>query len=84
MLLDASIYTNTASNVLSIFYNLLQGSNTVQLVIYNLNGSIMHEEKLYRLVHEVSVNVSALAGGLHVCEIKTQKEILTKKLLVAR
>ncbi|MCY7409317.1 MAG: T9SS type A sorting domain-containing protein [Chitinophagales bacterium] len=84
MQLDASIYPNPASDVLSVFYSLPQGSNTAQLIIYNINGSKVYEEKLYRSVHEVSVDVSALAGGVYVCEIKTQKEILTKKLLVAR
>ena len=72
--LDMDIYPNPATDKLSIFYNLPEGSNTAQLQIINLNGEEILTQRITRgLRSTVELEVSDWAQGMYVCEITTAK-----------
>jgi len=42
------------------------------------------EQKLYRGSHLVQLDVSLWPEGIYVCEIRTEKQMLTKKVMVVK
>lgn len=71
---EISVFPNPASNILNI-----KTSNTIQeLVIIDLFGKIISRPK----PTNQAINVSALAKGMYLLQIKMNNSIVTKKIII--
>jgi len=82
--LDVSLYPNPADEELHVFYNLPHGTATAQLLIFDINGRIVLEQRLSHSSHDIQVAVRSWAPGMYVCRIRTVTGELTKKIMVGR
>lgn len=76
-------YPNPANDILNIQYRVPEGSKTVSLFIFNINGRQMASYELDKNKTEVKVNVFDWTDGLYVYNIITDGEKrATQKVIV--
>ena len=84
---ELGVYPNPARDMIAIEYvNNQSQVNQLELKIFNLEGRVMHSEKLSFAHHfyNSSIDVSALNTGIYFIQIKDGENIESKKLVILK
>ncbi|HET6245435.1 MAG: PKD domain-containing protein [Bacteroidetes bacterium] len=76
-----SIYPNPASDILFIStasFNL----NAVQIKITSFSGNVIYTNQMVLNKDEVKLDISEIPNGIYFISVQTDKEIITKKLII--
>jgi len=78
------VYPNPARNSLNLSFALTDDQN-VSVELFDLTGKAVYSEDLgmvNNLIH--NVNVANLPEGMYICVIRTARELMTRKIVIAR
>jgi hypothetical protein len=84
---EVSVYPNPVKGNSTLEFTLNYDSK-VKVVIYNINGQIVNEVYEGNVSSEVknaiNINASAIKSGVYILKLTTEKESITKSLLIAK
>ena len=70
------VFPNPVSDNLTIL-----GKNIYEVEIFNITGVKVYN-KSYLMKKECNINISSLSKGIYLVKIKTQKDILTRRIII--
>ena len=79
-------YPNPFNNSTTIIYQIFRGMN-LEIVLYNVKGErikLLYEGYKSAGVYKIQLGASDLASGLYFYELKSDREVLTKKCLLIK
>ncbi len=79
--LQLQIFPNPAHEQTIINYNLPASQNEASIILYDLQGRVLREEKLNAAHHQINFDLTPFAAGVYLVELKTSIGTITKKLL---
>ena len=79
--INFNVYPNPANDILNYNLDTHNSRNTAILCIYNVYGRLVLQLEIQNTI-EGKINVSDLSSGIYMLEIKNEKEILTKKIII--
>ena len=74
------LYPNPASGILTIEF--MNDETESEINIVDLEGRIIIHSNTDRLVSKLLLNISALKSGMYIVLIKTDENLIQKKLMV--
>lgn len=78
---EISFYQNTTTNELTI--NNIEQFNLNQIQIFDMSGSILFSEKKnYKTSNSIQINLPDLKGGIYIIKLSSEKEQVSKKIII--
>ena len=77
-----NIYPNPAITQATVLYTVPENIQQVNLFVYDITGRRVEQQKLDKYSHQTTIDVSTLAAGLYLVELKTDDGNMVKKLVV--
>jgi hypothetical protein len=81
------IYPNPASDVATLEYSFEKESNNVSVIVYDIRGTKVFEEKQGTLAagsHKITLNTEAFSAGSYFYQVRANGYVLTKEFIISK
>lgn len=79
-----SIYPNPSQNMLAVNYGYIENSQ-LEFSIYNSVGELVYSQSEHQAIgRERLIDISGLAAGLYILNVKSDDDVITGRFVISR